>query len=236
MGEHLIGGSVVTPTNPLPIGLYPYPAVPPVVTVYTPSTTAYLKVTPDPKTLAMVVRARTTSDDLIYAGIVTHKIADVTTIAAANGSDDTTDRALATELKGDFNTHTASTAYHVAAGVAIADANATDDATLIALTLALNAKWLEHAASTTIHGGRVDQTMLDAVTALNLAVAPSKAQCRTYLNALKPLHAAHLVVVDGGLYATVAAGMPYPHDSLGSFFCRTSTSGGTFTTTGYRSA
>jgi glycerophosphoryl diester phosphodiesterase len=123
----------------------------------------------------------------------THKVADATTIAAPDGSDDATDRALANELKSDLNTHMASTTYHLAADTAISTADATDDATFIALTQALDVKWKAHAASTTVHGGIADDVALAAVTALALAASPDKAACRTYCNALKPIHAAHLL-------------------------------------------
>lgn len=214
----------------------PFP-VSPVMTKYAPSTTAYVKVTPNAAALTMFLRPLVTTEDLQVASVVTHKIADATSIAAADGSDDATDRLLANELKADLNVHMASTAYHDTADTAITTADATSDATLIALTLALDDKWKAHSASTTVHGGLADAVMLAAVVALNLAASPSKAQCRTYLNALKPLHAAHLTVTDQDKYLIHAAGvMPLEWRCLGSFFAKTDVSGHSFVTQEFRSS
>lgn len=214
----------------------PYP-LSPVDAVYTPSTTSYAKITPAPTLLHMEVRARTASDDLIRASILTHKIADATTITSAAPTTDETDRLRATEFKGDNNVHMASLVYHDVVGPVITAADATDDPTLIALTLGINTALMTHAASATQHGGRADATFLAALTALALPASPTTAQCRAYLAdaALKAAWDAHRAVTDGGIYVTIPAGSPDFWDCKGTVHYRTSTSGGTFTSTSFLS-
>jgi hypothetical protein len=212
----------------------------PVQTVYTPSTTAYVKITPDPTNLHMEISPRTTSDDLIYASVLTHKIADATTITSAAPTTDETDRLRATEFKNDCNTHMASLTYHEVAGPAITADDATDDATLIALCQEIDLDLKAHAASTTQHGGRADAVFVAALASLALPATPSKAECRTYLAdaALKAAWDAHRVITNHlagvQVYAVHAAGTPKSWDCDGSLFCRCSTSGATFVTEEYR--
>jgi hypothetical protein len=109
--------------------ILPFPHTP-TCTVYSPTGTAYMKVTPDAKSLKMVVRPRVTTQALVYAPIVTHKIADTTTtIGAADATNLASSRTLADELLADANTHIASTTYHVAAGGAWVAGHITDDTT-----------------------------------------------------------------------------------------------------------
>lgn len=109
--------------------LYP---VSPVMTLYSPSGTAYVKVTPDPTNLAMFLRPVVTTETLQVASILTHKIADTTTTigasdpGAANLGENQT---AADEIIADCNTHIASTAYHVAAGAVIYPCHKAVDAT-----------------------------------------------------------------------------------------------------------
>lgn len=110
-------------------GVLPYPKSP-VCTVYSPSGTAYMKVTPDAKTLGMVIRPRVITQSLVYAPVVTHKIADTTTtIAADNATDLATSKTAIDEILADSNTHIASLTYHVAAGDAWYAGHIEDDAT-----------------------------------------------------------------------------------------------------------
>lgn len=335
----------------------PYPNTP-TVTVYTPSTTAYVKVTPAATLAEMVVRARTTSDDLYYAALVTHKIADATTIAAADATDLATSKTLIDEIDGEAQTHIASTAYHIAAGeviypghkaadttnttaaadmsdlatgyvladeleadliahgasttyhiaaatiadmgdtpnseatlvtkvnlirtaaiahyaatanhyvadyennrLATATTAATDTASAQTLINLLKAYWnshcgvgaaaaadlaaviahanahrtglLVHLADTASHGGIADATNLATLTAV--ASATNLATAQTLITALKAALNSHYVKTDNGAYVTVPAGTALNWSCLGSFFCRTSTSGGTFTTTEFLS-
>lgn len=216
----------------------PYPSAP-VMTLYSPSTTAYVKVSPNAATLLMEVAPQTATEDLQYASLITHKIADATTITTAAPTTDETDRLRATEFKADFNVHVAATAYHAAAGTAIATADASSDETLIALCQALDAAMKAHAASTTVHGGRADAVFLAALTAAALPATPSKAECRTWLGdaVLKAAWEAHLAVTDSGIYMTAAAAiLPMVWRGLGAFWAKTSVSGHKFTTAEYRSS
>mgnify|MGYP000870381980 CR=1 FL=1 len=217
-------------------GVLPYPAAP-LMTLYSPSTTAYVKVELSDTTLLTEVAPTDTTKTLQYASVITHKIADGTTITSAAPTTDETDRLRANEFKADFNTHVAATAYHDAAGTAIATADATTDETLIALTLAIDAAMKAHAASTTEHGGRGDATFLAALEALELAAEPSTAQCRAYLAdaALKAAWEAHLAVTDGGIYLTAGTSvMPMKWASGADFWCKTNASGETFATAEYQ--
>jgi hypothetical protein len=216
----------------------PFPSAP-TMTLYSPATTAYVKVTPAADTLLMTVAPTVTTETLTYASLITHKIADVTTITTAAPTTDETDRLRATEFKNDFNTHVASTAYHLAAGTAIATADATSDPTLIALCQALDARLKAHAASTTEHGGRGDAVFLAALVAAALPAVPSKAECRTWLAdaVLKAAWEAHLAVTDNSTYMTTgAAVMPMRWPCVGPFWAKTNVSGHTFSTCEFGSA
>ena len=218
-------------------GILPFPAAP-TMTLYSPATTAYVKVTPDAATKLMTIAPTVTTETLQYCSILTHKIADATTITSAAPTTDETDRLRATEFKGDINVHLASLAYHVTAGTAIAAADATSDATLVLLCPAIDAALRAHAASTTEHGGRGDAVLAAALVALALPAEPSKAECRTYLAdaALKAAWDAHRAVTDGGIYMTQpAACMPLQWPSAVTFFCKTNVSAHTFATAEYQS-
>ena len=217
-------------------GTLPFPAAP-LVTYYSPSTTAYVKVTPQSGTMLTEVAPTVTTETLQYASLITHKIADATTITSDAPTDDAKDRARATEFKGDFNTHVASVAYHATAGTAITTADATDDPTLIALCQALDAAMKAHAASTTEHGGRGDAVFAAALVVAALPATPSKAQCRTWLAdlVLKAAWEAHLAVTDNSTYMTTgAAVMPMQWRSTAAFWCKTNVSGHTFATAEYQ--
>lgn len=110
-------------------GVLPYP-VAPTLTVYSPTGTAYMKVTPDANSLRMIMRPRTITQSLVYAPLVTHKIADTTTtIAAADPDDLAKSKTAADEILADTNTHIASLTYHVAAGEAWVAGHLVDDST-----------------------------------------------------------------------------------------------------------
>lgn len=217
-------------------GVLPYPASP-LVTLYSPSTTAYVKVAPATTTMLTTVAPTVTTETLQYTSLVTHMIADATTITSDAPTTDETDRLRATEFKNDFNTHVASEVYHVTAGTAIATADATSDATLIALCQALDVAMKAHAASTTEHGGKADAVFAAALVAAALPAVPNKAQCRTWLAdlVLKAAWEAHLAVTDYGTYLTHgAAWMPLHWPSRGAFFCKTNVSAHTFATAEYK--
>lgn len=213
----------------------PYPSAP-TMTLYSPATTAYVKVTPSATTLLTEVAPTVTTETLQYCSILTHKIADVTTIAAVNPAvDEATSYALSIELADDFSTHIVSTAYHAVADTALVTTNATSEPTLVAEVNAIRAKMLTHFASATIHGGRADAVALAAVVAT--VVATDAASAITLENALAAAYLAHLAVVEGGIYMTTAAAvMPMQWRSLGAFWCKTNVSAHTFATTEFKSA
>lgn len=218
-------------------GVLPFPSAP-VLTLYSPSTTAYAKVTPTATALLTEAAPIVTTETLQYASLITHKIADATTITSDAPTTDETDRLRANEFKADFNTHVAALAYHDTAGTAIATADATSDATLIALTVAIDAAMKAHAASTTEHGGRGDAVFAAALVTLALPAAPTKGECRTYLAdaALKAAWTAHLAVVEGGIYLTAGVNaMPLRWASAAPFWCKTNVSGHTFAAAEYQS-
>jgi len=213
----------------------PYP-VSPVMTAYTPSTTAYVKVTPDASNITMFLRPNVATEALQVASILTHKIADATTIAATVPAvSEAESYALSIELADDFGTHVVSTAYHVNADTALTTTDATSEATLVAEVNAVRAKMLSHLASTTVHGGLADATNLATVTATSDAT--DAASAITLENVLAGAHAAHLLVTDQNKYLVHAAGvMPMEWRCLGSFFCKTDASGHTFVTQEFRSS
>jgi hypothetical protein len=107
----------------------PFPSTP-IVTVYTPTGTAYMKVTPTATALNLVVRPRTITENLVYAPLVTHKIADTTNTIAANPITDLPEAKTAVdELLADCNLHIASLTYHIAAGTAFYSGHKATDAT-----------------------------------------------------------------------------------------------------------
>jgi len=90
-------------------------------------------VAPSAAVLELVVRPRVITESLIYAPIITHKIADTTTtIGAADPDDLPKSKTAADEILADTNTHIASLTYHVAAGVSWAAGHLEDDATNLA--------------------------------------------------------------------------------------------------------
>jgi len=116
----------------------PFP-VAPVVTVCEPTGTAYMKYTPSDDSLQTVVRPRVITQSLVYAPLVTHKIADTTTtLASANATDIASSKTLADEILADANTHIASEVYHVAAGTAWVAGHIEDDATNIDATAVMS--------------------------------------------------------------------------------------------------
>ena len=217
-------------------GVLPFPSAP-TVTYYSPSTTAYVKVTPTANAMLTRLAPTVTTETLQYCSILTHKIADATTITSDAPSSDGTDRLRATEFKTDFNTHVAATAYHDVAGTAITAADATDDPTLIALCQAVDAAMKAHAASTTEHGGRADAVFVAALVAASLPAVPTKGECRTWLAdaVLKAAWEAHLAVTDNTTYITHgAAVMPLEWPSAAPLWCKTNVSGHTFAAAEYK--
>jgi len=217
-------------------GANPYP-VSPVVTLYSPATTAYVKVTPASDTLLMTVAPTVTTETLTYASIITHKIADATTIAATNPATNNTTElyALADEVMDDFIVHIASTAYHATATGTITHTAATTEATAVAEVNLIRTSLLSHLASTTAHCGRADAVNLALVTATSACT--DKAGAVTLINLLATYYLAHLAVVDNSTYMTHPAGeMPMLWPCLGSFYAKTNVSGHTFATCEFKSA
>ena len=200
----------------------PYPSAP-IVTVYTPSGAAYMKVTPSADALQLIARPRTVTESLIYAPLVTHKIADANGIAATNPAvTEANSYALANELKGDYNVHIASLVYHVAADLGeVTVANATTEATLVALANSLRTLFGTHAIATSSHGGQSDDVFAAAVTATTAAT--DAATAITLENALATAWLAHLAVTDQGAYITAGpVGLPIIWPCLGALFVKTS--------------
>jgi hypothetical protein len=159
-------------------GVLPFPDAP-AVTVYSPSGVAYMKVTPDAKMLKMIVRPRTITQSLIYAPLITHKIADTTnTMGEADATNLATSKTSIDEGLADINAHIASTVYHLAAGPVWYAAHKEDDATNLieaadmgagdlaagyTLYTELKADLIAHAASTTFHPAAVAVLTLPGV-------------------------------------------------------------------------
>lgn len=107
----------------------PYP-VAPTLTVKTPTGAAYMKYAPSDDALEVVVRPRVTTEALLYAPVITHKIADTTTtIAAADPDDLPKSKTAIDEILADTNTHIASLTYHLATGAAWVAGHLVDDST-----------------------------------------------------------------------------------------------------------
>ncbi|MGB7545589.1 MAG: hypothetical protein WBL92_08330, partial [Methanothrix sp.] len=145
----------------------PYP-VSPVMTLYTPVTTAYVKVTPNAADLDMLIAPQVTTETLQIASLVTHKIVEATSIAAADPDDLPKSITAADEMYGEINTHIASLTYHVAAGTAFIEGhkvsdetnlstadNMADLATGYTLYAELKLDLTAHAASAVIHNAAV---------------------------------------------------------------------------------
>ncbi len=211
-------------------GPVPFPAAP-TVTVVSPATTSYAKVTPSANTLKVQVRPRTITQSLVYAATIVHKIADSNGIAATNPAvTDANAYALINEIKGDFNVHVASTAYHVAAGTAIATTDASDLATTVALTNAVAAALNAHFASITQHGGMTDAVNLALIAAAQLAPATDMPTAKTEMNLLVTAWLAHIAVTDLGAYVTSGpVGLPLDWPCSEPFYVKTDTSAGVLT-------
>jgi hypothetical protein len=225
-----------SPAFSVPVIESPSPSSP-TVTLYSPATTAYAKVTPAATCLDMLVAPQIVTETLQIASLVTHKIADVTTIAAANPAEDDTTAlyALADEVMEDFIVHIASTAYHATATGTITHVNATTEATAVTEVNLIRTNLLTHLASTTVHGGRADAVNLALVAATTACT--TKTNAVTLINLLATYYLAHLAIVEDGIWMAVPiAAMPFHWRSLGSFYCKTNVSAHLFSTTEYLSA
>ena len=214
-------------------GPVPYPSAP-TVTVVSPATTSYAKVTPSANTLMTRCRPRTITQSLVYAATIVHKIADANGIAATNPAvTDANAYALINEIKSDFNVHIASTSYHVAAGTnTIATVDATDLATTVALTNAVATALAAHFGSTSVHGGMTDAVNLAAVVAAQAAPATDMATSKTEMNLLVTAWIAHIAVTDLGAYVTAGpVGLPIDWPCSAPFYAKTDTSAGVLTVT-----
>jgi hypothetical protein len=213
-------------------GPVPYPSTP-VCTAYTPSGAAYVKVTPDAKTLGMVIRPRVITESLVYAPIVTHYIADTTaTIGAADPDDLPKSKTAVDEIMADCNTHIANLTYHVAAGAAFWDGHLATDATnttgaadmglgdLAAgytLYTELKADLIAHAASVVFHSAAVAVLTLPGVPDSEaLLVAATNALRLAYLDHFASLAAHSVSDVENVRLVTATAA-----DAVNTAGCRT---------------
>ena len=213
-------------------GPVPFPAAP-TVAVYTPTGAAYMKVTPSANTLKTIIRPRVVTESLIYAPIVTHKVADATTTIAANPITDLPESKIAAdEIMADCNTHIANLAYHVAAGTAFWDGHLATDATnttaaadmglgdLAAgytLYTELKADLIAHAASVVFHSAAVAVLSLPGVPNSELLlVAATNALRLAYLNHFASLAAHSVADVENVRLVTATAA-----DAVNTAGCRT---------------
>jgi hypothetical protein len=225
----------VSNTHPVPVH-QAYP-VSPVMTVYTPASTNYVKVTPNSANLAMSLAPTVATETLQVASVLVHKIADVTSFSAANpATNDTTELyALTDEVMDDFIVHIASTTYHVTATGTITHTAASSEATAVTEANLIRTNMLSHYASTTAHGGIADAINLALVAATT--VATTKTNAVTLINLLATYHLAHLAVTDLSAYFIwPAAVMPLQWNCLGSFFAKTNVSNHSFATIEFRSS
>jgi len=201
------------------------------MTKYTPSTTAYVKVSTFSDTIMIHMRPVVVTEDLIVASTIVHKIADANGIAATNPAvSDAEAQLMVTEIKADFNTHVASLAYHLAAGTnLITMANASNEATTVALTNEIAAKLAAHFADTSVHGGAADAVNLAAVAIAALAPATNYATAKTEMNLLVTAWIAHIAVTDVSTFITYpAATMPVIWATNSDFWAKTGVSGHSF--------
>jgi len=211
-------------------GPVPFPSAP-TVTVVSPVTTSYAKVTPSTNTLKTLLRPRVITQSLVWAATIVHKIADANGIAATNPAiTDANAYALVNEIKADFNTHIAATAYHVAAGTnTIATADADDTPKTVALTNAIATALAAHMADTAVHGGMTDAVNLALVVAA-ATTCTDMTTAKTEMNLLATAWLAHLAVTDLGAYMTAGpVGLPIDWPCSAPFYAKTDTSAGVFT-------
>lgn len=166
--------------------------------VHTPGSAAYTRVRPRTDASALVVHPRVPAESLIYAPLITHKIADAGTdlIAAADSDNLAKSKTLVDEILADCNAHIASETYHVAAGVAIvpghlepdttntvAAANMSNAATGYTLADELAADLDAHVADDTFHNAVSDLTFPGTPTTVPLLT--------TKVNAIRTAMIAH---------------------------------------------
>lgn len=167
---------------------------------------AWTKVTPASGAHRVTIRPQTSTKYLLVATSVVHKAADTAAIAATNPAiTEANSYALANELKADYNTHIASTAYHVAADAgACTLPAANDEAKLVALVNNLRTLFSTHYASIAVHGGAADEVNLALAAATT--VATDAAGAIVLENLLAAYHLAHLAVTSAGIWEKLPAG------------------------------
>jgi hypothetical protein len=222
-GDFTIGELPVTTTNPLPTRNCSYTVT--AMAVVANNAVAWTKVTPVAGAQRLTLRTVTAGKFLRVTTSVVHKTADTATIAATNPAvTEQNSYDLATELKGDYNTHIASTTFHVAADLGSCSlANATNEATLIALTNNLRTLFGTHAANTASHGGLADSVFAAAVA--GTTIATSAATAITLENALATAWLAHLAVTSAGIYEQVPANIELVWNSDTAMWIQIETSG-----------
>lgn len=170
----------------------------PVCSVYEPTGTAYMKVIPTDEVVELVVRPRVVTQSLVYAPLVTHKIADATTIIAADDATDlASSKTLADEILADANTHIASEVYHVAAGADWVAGHIEDDATNIDATAAMSSLATGYALADALCDALIAHvaggTYHFAVSTLTFPGTPdSEPLLRAKVNALRLALIAHM--------------------------------------------
>jgi hypothetical protein len=178
-------------------GTTPYPLTP-VLTVSSPGGVEYTKITPSATMLKLIIRPRTITQSLIYAPLITHRIADATnTIGATDPDDLPKSKTAADEILTDVNAHIAATAYHAAAGAAWYAGHKEDDATNLSTaavmsnlgtgyTLAdeLAVDFNAHTLSTVFHAATTASTAFGATP-------DDEPKLRTKVNLLRTAMIAH---------------------------------------------
>jgi len=158
-----------------------------------------------------------------FASTACHSVADSINVALVAATTIATNTASAQTLinllKAYWNSH-----------CAVGDATAADLAAVIVGANAARAALLAHYANSTIHSGTADAANLATLTAV--PACTDAATSYTLLNAEKATVNLHyLTAAYGAAYGTVAAGYPLEWPSTAPVFVKTSSSGGTFTTT-----
>jgi hypothetical protein len=222
-GDFTIGEAAVSSTNPLPMRACSYAVT--TMAVVANNAVAWTKVTPVAGAQRITLRTVTAGKFLRVTTGVVHKTPDTATIAATNPAiTEQNSYDLATELKSDYNTHIASTTYHVAADAGSCSlADATTEPTLVALTNNLRTLFGTHAANTTSHGGLADSVFAAAVAGTTIATGAASAI--TLENALATAWLAHLAVTSAGIYEQVPANTALVWDSDTEMWVQIETSG-----------
>ncbi len=111
---------------------------------------------------------------LATAWLQIHKVQDVTqTIAAADATDQATINTLLNEIKTDYNTHIASTTYHVAADATntVTSDNSSSEATAVTLANEIKTDYNAHRSQSGVHNNSDTGNQVTTANCTNLATA-----------------------------------------------------------------